>query len=230
MNRILLFIFFTACTIHLRAQAYIPGSDSATSSIPSDDDIIFRNPGGYADSLNSPVLNLEAIALQDLQKEAQRKVNNLSTYISQIGTKDPAVTRDQKLSAINQSLKLFLDENRVIEVSNVNSKEIQPYPVRTYLERIRMLPFATVEIKWSNIYIAKDLIMVSDNPLAYEGIISVVQTFKGCYKESQACYQDVTYKNIKIRVEAESVFNGENEEIFFVVKLGDTSVTETRSR
>ncbi len=219
-----LFILFSAmCS---EAQVFIPGADSTQTSVPSDDEIIMMNTGYDTLALNKGVL--EILALKDLEQEAQRKVDFLSKYISQIATKDAEVTRDQKRSAINQALKLFLDEKRVIEVSSVNSDNVEPYPVRTYLEHLMLLPYTTVSVKWSNVYIAKDLIMVSDNPLIYEGVISVVQTFKGCYKENQSCYQDVTYKNILIRVEAEQVFNGENEETVFVVKLGDTSVTETR--
>jgi len=214
------------CIISLDAQVFIPGADSTETSVPSDDEIITMNTGYDTLAFNKGVL--EILAIKDLEQEAQRKVDFLSKYIGQIATKDVEVTRDQKRSAINQALKLFLDENREIQVSSVNSDKVEAYPVRTYLEHLMLLPYTSVSVKWSNVYIAKDLIMVSANPLVYEGVISVVQTFKGCYKETQSCYQDVTYKNIIIRVEAEQVFNGENEELVFVVKLGNTSVTETR--
>lgn len=208
------------------SQVFIPGADSSRLSVPSDDEIILIKSEN--DTINDSKAYIEMLAIKDLEQEAQRKVDFLGKYIKQIASKDPDVSRDQKRSAINQALKLFLDEKRIIEVSSKTTGKITSYVVQDYLEHLILLPYTDIEVKWSNIYFAKDLIKVSDNPLIYEGTVSVVQTFKGCYTEGQSCYQDISYKNIIIRVEAVTYFDGENEQTNFIVKLGNTSVAETR--
>jgi len=127
--------------------------------------------------------------------------------------------------AIKEAVKLFYDEDRMVEVSSVNRETVDLYKVEDYLKHIRALNYARVELLWNKIAYINQIKRGEDGE--YHGVITVEQIFKGYDSDNQLIYQDVTQKNIDIIVKPlKQILNGK-EVSKWDVFLSDIGVRST---
>ena len=169
-------------------------------------------------------LELDGIDYDLYSKKALKKTEDLGLYIGLITNKTTDMM--DKKDAIDLAVQLFINEEAKVEVSSVtNSNEKRQYPIRKYLDRIRLLQYDKVEVKWRNIsYVSKLRKGVDGN---YYGVITVQQVFRG-YKDGMIVYQDVTQKDLEVILTTyEKQVDGVTETKWDVF-LSDIGVTETK--
>jgi hypothetical protein len=222
-------ILFSTCilffTYYTYSQVYYPGVDDHIQNETTNDSLIIDD-----ELLTYPAeIYLSNVEKQDFEEQAKKNVKALEGYIKILTQQDGSVTTAQKNTAHRLALELFVDENRLFEISTISDGGIESKSdatVSQYLNRVRNYNYDEVEITYTDIYISENLRLVSNNPLRYEGTISIIQTFKGCYTEG-GCYEDVTNRNMIISVTGKNIFTGEGTETYLVVLLGDCAITQT---
>ncbi len=173
------------------------------------------------DSLKEAILSESQKA--DFLDKALRKTKALSTYISTIGAKSQK--ESQRNDAIDLAVKLFMNEDNVVEVSSLNSTENKRFKIRDYLLKIKMLPYKKVNIEWVDIFFASNFTQRPDG--RYEATVSISQRFSGTKNEG-GIYTDLTKKSILIVIDQAEIATGPNVEKFWEVFLGDIKVEETK--
>lgn len=161
---------------------------------------------------------------RDFENKVQEKVANLSNYISVIGSKTRSAT--EKDECIEAAMEMFRDERCKMQVSSVNNSSIKSYPIRTYLNRLRLLNYQSVNIQWFDVCLISNLVK-TQTPNLYEGVVSLMQRFNAVRGDGGR-YQDVTKKNIKVFVKLDQTMIAGQMRKTWSVKLGDISVKETK--
>ncbi len=168
---------------------------------------------------------IEQERVSEFEEIALEKARDLGTYIEIISDKD---SRPSDVSeAIELAIGLFLDEYQRVQVSSLNRTEIQSFPIREYLDRIRLLSYRKVEIEWFDVHQVSDIKLGTDGK--YHGVITVYQRFKG-YGDDEIVYEDVTEKNIEVILDKISKNVGGTIVNNWDVFLGDLNVIETREK
>ncbi len=162
---------------------------------------------------------------RDFENKVQEKVANLSNYISVIGSKIRSA--NEKDECIEATMELFRDERCKMQVSSVNNRSIKSYPMRTYLNRLRLLNYQSVDIQWFDVCLISNLVK-TQTPNLYEGVVSLMQRFDAVRGDGGR-YQDVTKKNIKVYVKLDQTMIAGQMRKTWSVKLGDILVKETKS-
>jgi hypothetical protein len=161
--------------------------------------------------------------MADFKDKALRKTNALSNYISTIANKSFDDTqRDQ---AIDQAVKLFMDENCIVEVSSLNNTKIDRFKIRVYLRKLKALPYSKVTIEWFDIFYASNFKKRPDGK--YEAVATIYQRFTGATAEGGK-YEDITKKNITIIIDRVQIAVGGTYETYWDIFLGDIKVEETK--
>lgn len=183
-----------------------------------------------SETTNAQSKNLDVVDEFDLTKEeldafkitTVNKVQELENCISIIGSKSQA--EDNRNKAINAALKLFIPDAKM-QVSVLKSRKttVNTYSMRTYLYRLKSLPYSKVEITFYDLAYISDFQPGADGK--YYATAVIFQEFKG-FTGDNISYTDSTKKTIDVVVEL-------REDPFFKVKrwtilLGDIKVTETR--
>jgi hypothetical protein len=172
---------------------------------------------------NSQELGLTDAQMADFKEKALRKTNALSNYISIIANKSMDDTqRDQ---AIDQAVKLFMDENCEVEVSSVNNTKIVRFKIRVYLRKLKALPYSKVTIEWFDIFYASNFKKRPDGK--YEAVATIYQRFTGSTAEGGK-YEDITKKNITIIIDKVQIGVGGTFQTYWDIFLGDIKVEETK--
>ncbi|MEM9673042.1 MAG: hypothetical protein AAF992_10635, partial [Bacteroidota bacterium] len=145
-----------------------------------------------------PAITLELSAEEQkyFERRATMKARTFGDYLRILSdaSSDELLQND----AIKEAVKLFYDEDRMVEVSSVNRETVDLYKVEDYLKHIRALNYARVELLWSKIAYINQIKRGEDGE--YHGVITVEQIFRGYDSDNQLIYQDVTQKNIDIIV------------------------------
>lgn len=164
------------------------------------------------------------LKLEDFKARALSNVNRLSGLLRVIS--DKKQHRDDKETAINLAVELFVGENAIVEVSNAN-RDAKPrrYPVRKYLTRLRDLTYDAVEITWADIAYVSRFRKNEDGD--YNATVAIVQRFVGLV-EGVPVYEDTTYKEVGIVLRRDLRDDGVNVTEEWDVLLSDISVTETK--
>ncbi len=152
---------------------------------------------------------------------AMEKIRDLSKYISIIGSKETPFSEAKRV--IDRTLELFVEEARM-GVSSLSREEVKYYPIKEYLERLMLLNYDKVSIKWYNIQYISDLELQPDG--RYVGVITVYQRFEGTTDDGLK-YMDTTKKDITVYVERKQTQIGGKLIGFWDVLLGDIRVVET---
>lgn len=163
---------------------------------------------------------------RDFENKVEESVANLSTYISVVGSKTRG--NDDKNKSIELAMELFRDERCKMQVSSVNNSSIKSYPMRTYLNRLRLLNYSHVDIQWYDVCLISNLIKTQDGSNMYEGVVSVMQRFDAVRGDGGR-YYDITKKNIKVYVKLDQTMIAGKVRKTWSIKLGDISVKETKS-
>ncbi|MBE9491953.1 MAG: hypothetical protein IMY70_03620 [Bacteroidetes bacterium] len=152
---------------------------------------------------------------------AMEKIRDLSKYISIIGSKETPFSEAKRV--IDRTLELFVEDAQM-GVSSLHRDEVKYYPIREYLERLMLLNYDQVTIKWYNIQYISDLELQPDG--RYVGVITIYQRFEGTTDDGMI-YMDTTKKDITIYVERKQTQIGGKLIGFWDVLLGDVRVVET---
>lgn len=141
---------------------------------------------------------LSEIQYKESRKTSLIKVQQLSNYLQVIA--DQNFSASERDLAIKNALALFLPGTQ-IEVSSKNRKGVTKLPLENYLKRLKMLPYGSVQIKWSQIEFVTELKQEADGN--YYGTIVGNQTFTGYSENGQnILYSDLTKKSVRVKVES----------------------------
>lgn len=161
--------------------------------------------------------------LEAFKSEASKKIAALSNYISIIANK--SIDGPVRQKSIELAVKLFVDKDQLVQVSSTNRSTIRVYKIGEYLNRLRVLPYSSVEIEWYDITYVSDYRYGSDGK--YYAVATVFQKFRGYSAEGELLYEDITRKNIEISVGQYTKRIGDQEYKEWDVLLRQISVLET---
>ncbi len=143
---------------------------------------------------------LTKIEIGEYKAKAIGRVEEFANYLKVVTDKNLPVS--QRDAAIDQAVKLFLPD-ATVEVSSVTKSKTSKYPVREYLNRLKLLPYGKTSIEWNEIQYVSEPKQEADGN--YYGIIRGVQTFTGYgtgANKDQIQYTDVTPKSVRTKFES----------------------------
>ncbi|MEA3452581.1 MAG: hypothetical protein U9Q83_11870 [Bacteroidota bacterium] len=158
--------------------------------------------------------------LTAFKESALQKTKRLGLYIQTITDKSIS-DYEIKKGAVNSAVKLFMSEENVVQVSSKNSSGTNDYPIRQYLNKIRVLQYSKINITWYDIGYVSEFRKGPDGK--YNAVITVFQKFTG-YQDNIPIYSDITQKNIHVTIDKIKTFQGERMDVL----LGDITVEETK--
>ncbi len=139
---------------------------------------------------------LDAADYQLYRKKSLQKVDEFVSYLNIITDKKlPTYEKDK---AIEQAAGLFMPA-ATIEVTSKSRPGARRFPIRDYLTRLKLLPYSSVKIEWSQVQYIKELSQAADGN--YYGVITGQQTFMGYgANNDDVIYSDVTQKNVRVKL------------------------------
>lgn len=161
--------------------------------------------------------------LEAFKKEASKKINALSNYITIIA--DKSIDQPIRQKSIELAVKLFVDKNQLVQVSSSTRDVVRSFKIGEYLNRLRVLPYSRVEVEWYDITYVSDYRYGSDGK--YYAVATVFQKFRGYSSEGQLIYEDITQKDIEISIGKQVKRVGDKEYREWDVLLRQISVLET---
>jgi hypothetical protein len=186
---------------------------------------IFCSYGQVTDT-NSIAMLLKPEQIEAFRTQAQKSVNDLARYMETMVDKSNETAKRDK--AVSLAVKLFRTEDNIVEVSSVkNPSEKKILKIRVYFNKIKILPYSKVTIKWYDIYLAPHFTKGTDG--RYYGVATILQKFEGKTNNELGKYSDITKKNIQIILEKTEYFEGLDKKEKWILKLGDITVVETRN-
>ena len=129
------------------------------------------------------------------ERKILQKVDDLGRYVRIIADKQTAL--DEANRTIGLACGLFLDEDRLVEVSQPG-KGSEIYKIRQYLNKLKLLRYQDVRVSWYNVSFVSKLRLGPDG--RYYGTVSFDQRFEG-YQEGKMVYSDKVRKNIEVVVD-----------------------------
>ena len=129
------------------------------------------------------------------ERKILQKVDDLGRYIRIIADKQTPL--DEANRTINLATGLFLDEDRLIEVS-VPTKPSEIYKIRQYLNKLKLLRYQDVRISWYNVSFVSKMRLGPDG--RYYATVSFDQKFEG-FQEGKMVYSDKIRKNIEVIID-----------------------------
>ncbi len=151
---------------------------------------------------------LSSVEIEIYKNKAIERIKDFSGYLNNIT--DKKISNIQRDEIINQAVKLFLPD-AMVEVTSKNGSIIRKYPVREYLNRLKVLPYGKTNIEWNEIKYVSEPKQEADGN--YYGIVRGIQTFLGYGSDKTAAdimYSDITEKSIRTKFEAyEKIQNGQ---------------------
>ena len=128
------------------------------------------------------------------RKKALDKVDEFASYLNIITNK--SLSLSERNQAVKLASELFMPA-ATIEVTSRKTPGARKYPISTYLNNLKLLPYSSAKIEWTEVQYIKELTKAADGN--YYGIITGQQTFVGY--GSNATYSDVTQKNVRVKLE-----------------------------
>jgi len=165
-----------------------------------------------------PVLNDEEY--KSYSEKALTKVGEFGAYLGIIV--DKTKDADEKDKAIEQAAKLFMP-NATIEISSLNRPGTVKYKVQDYLTRLKLLPYGSATIEWTEIQYINGLTQAADGN--YYGLIKGQQTFMGYDDTKNPVYSDVTQKEVKVKLQSYQKLIEGTEQVNWEVLLGNVGVS-----
>ncbi|MBC7921234.1 MAG: hypothetical protein H7Z75_09110 [Ferruginibacter sp.] len=164
--------------------------------------------------------------LAEYRNKALQKIDELGGYINSVSNKKTAFGEANK--AIELACELFLDKGQksYVEVSSLYRTRKDKYPVRTYLNRLKLTKYDKVEVTVANIEFVSDLKKGTDGN--YYGVVTFEQRFTG-YVEGKPVYSDFVRKNVTVVLKGYTSYNEGQAKEQWDVFLADVEVIETRA-
>ncbi len=178
-----------------------------------------RPVGEQAKTGNSLTPAVTTEQYKQYRAKSLRRVNEFAGYLDIIA--DKTTSAREKDRAIAQAVKLFLPE-ATIEVTSANRPGSRRLPVADYLNRLKLIPYQSVDIEWTEIHYVKELTQAADGN--YYGLITGQQTFVGYGADGEPAYSDVTRKNVRVKLQAFTKDVGGESEIGWEVLLGNINL------
>ena len=148
------------------------------------------------DTAPSSTRTLNEEEKESYRQKSLQKVDEFTSYISIITDKDNSSS--EKDLAIEQALKLFVDERQDVEVTSLKRAGSRKIPIREYLLRLKLLPYKFTKIEWVETKFIRDLTLENDG--SYYGTVAGQQTFTGYDSNGKPLYSDVTDKNVRVKL------------------------------
>ena len=155
---------------------------------------------------------------QYYSKKAIDKVEQFSSYLNVITNK--SLTTDARNQAIEQAVSLFMPA-ATIEVTSNSRPGSRQFPIRTYLNNLKRLPYTYVKIEWTDINYVKELSQAADGN--YYGVLTGQQTFFG--SGNGVSYTDITQKNVRVKVNRTVGTRNGEDEVKWDLLLGSIGVS-----
>lgn len=161
-------------------------------------------PATIPDATASSV-SLSEADYQFYRKKALQRVDKFVSYLNIITNKSLSTVEKDK--AIDQAIQLFMPA-ATIEVTSKNQSGSRRYPLRAYLSRLKLLPYSSAKIDWSEVQYIKEMSQAADGN--YYGVIAGQQTFVGYgSRGDDVIYSDVTPKRVRVKLErSQMTFEG----------------------
>lgn len=163
------------------------------------------------------------IYASEFREKAFNKVRDLNNKLRFLV--DTSNSETQMNRVLEEGVKLFVDENRVIEISNINNQDKKSYNVRAYLMMIKSLPYARVEVSWTKIEIVTAFQKQPDG--TYRATAEFEQEFSG-YRDEIKQYSDITDKKVEIIIKPKIKIVGTESQTVYEVYLGNIGVVQTK--
>jgi hypothetical protein len=192
--------------------------------------VFFRVGNINAQELKNEAITLTPSQIDGFRKQAIIAVNDLNRHIEvMVNKSNPS---EKRITAVDLAAKLFCEKTATgppkIEVTSITEPGVvRAYEIKNYFNRLRQLPYKSVEITWYDIYLSSDLTKGEDGK--YYGVATIYQKFVGKTNSEFGDYVDLTEKSIQIIVEAVEIIDGDKMKEMWILKLGDIKVQETRS-
>ncbi|NIJ51156.1 hypothetical protein [Dyadobacter arcticus] len=160
---------------------------------------------------------LTATEVKDYSAKGIRRVDEFTSYLRIIGNK--SMKSEEKNKAVQQALSLF-EPQATVAVSS--SKGVKKYPVKEYLNRLKLLPYSKINITWNEVKYVSELKQEADGN--YYGIIAAQQVFEGFAANGKVAYGDITKKNIRVKLESYQKTIDGKDTVNWEVLLGNIGV------
>lgn len=158
-------------------------------------------------------------------QKTEERIRDLEINIQTIC--DKKIGKEIRRETVNSTVKYFVDEEKVIQVSSVNDEKVDTFTVRMYLLRLLTLHYSRVEIEWFETRWVSKFRQSPDGQ--YFGTVRVFQVFKGYGAEGNLKYKDITSKDIEVAIKVTEMDIGRSSKEVLHVRLGDIRVVETRA-
>lgn len=191
--------------------------------VPTDKSTIEQSSSTQQATTTALVPQVSKLVLTDQEYKGYRqkaldRVEEFSSYLNVITNKSlSAYDRDQ---AIDQAASLFMPA-ATIEVTSAKRPGARRYPIRTYLNNLKLLPYSSTHIEWTEIQYLKELSQAADGN--YYGVITAQQTFIGSGTNTQ--YSDITRKNVRVKLERYNLTKNGQEDVKWNLLLGSIGVS-----
>ncbi|MCE7062922.1 hypothetical protein [Dyadobacter sp. CY343] len=152
-----------------------------------------------------------------------RRVDEFTSYLRIIG--DKSMKSDEKNKAVQQALSLF-EPQATVAVSS--PKGVKKYPVKEYLNRLKLLPYSKINITWNEVKYVSELKQENDGN--YYGIIAAQQVFEGFAANGKVAYGDITKKNIRVKLESYQKTIDGKDTVNWEVLLGNIGVETSEDK
>jgi hypothetical protein len=170
-----------------------------------------------------PELDLDQASYEQFKQKSLQKTDDLGKYLNLIANRstDPAVAN----KAVDQAVSLFLSDSSTVETTKPNGDRDQQ-PVRSYLNKLKLLKYSRVVIEWTDISYVSNLRRGPDG--YYYGVISLQQKFSG-FIDNKMVYSDVTRKNVEVVLKTyKKEVDGETVELWDVF-LNNVGISASRN-
>lgn len=157
------------------------------------------------------------------ERKALSKVEDLGRYVKKIADKNTPV--EESNQSIDLACALFLSEDAQVEITQGASEDKKRYPIRRYLNLLKLLHYENVRVSYAEINYVSRLRKGPDGN--YYGIVTFTQTFEAL-NEDRVVYRDVTKKNVEIVLKTFKKQMDGKEETVWDVFLNDIAVEQTR--
>lgn len=173
-----------------------PSAQPPTETKPVEQSTAGNTPA-VTDDTDARTFSLSETDYQLYRKRALQKVDEFVGYLNIITNKSLPTT--EKDDAIAEAAKLFMPA-ATIEVTSKSRPGARRYPIKEYLTRLKLLPYSSAKIEWTNIQYIKEMSQAADGN--YYGVIAGEQTFMGYGSQgNNVIYSDVTPKRVRVKLE-----------------------------
>lgn len=176
----------------------------------------------YGDTV---MLDLPAGQKEAFVKSIQQKLFYLQHFISKISDKDLSI--EERLEMIDGVVKLFSDEDNIIEVSNARTGEVAQYAVRQYFRRLAAIPAHRVDVTFYKGIMLETLKRGSDGYF-YGTAILFQETVIYAQQDGMDTYRDRTMKRVNFKSKQEYVRSGTHTTVVYETFLQDIKIKETQ--